>query len=77
VLAAALNQFKDDLIRAPEIEREWADLCRPVQQELWPRTFGGEAAALGAGYRRIAGAVFAGDAAAGAFLAASNELPDA
>ncbi len=77
VLAAALNQFKDDLIRAPEIEREWADLCRPVRQELWPRTFGGEAAALSAGYRRLAAAVVAGDAAAGAFLTASNELPDA
>jgi hypothetical protein len=77
VLAAALNQFKDDFIRAPEIEREWAELCRPARHELWPRTFGGEAATLTAGYRKIAGAVSAGDAAAGAFLAASNELPDA
>lgn len=77
VLAAALNRFKDDFIRDPDIEREWTGLCRPVRRELWPSTFGGDAVDLSAGYRRIAGAVFAGDAAAGAFLAASNELPDA
>jgi DNA-binding FadR family transcriptional regulator len=74
VLAAALNQFKDDLIRDPDIEHEWAELCRPVRQELWPRTFGGETAALIAEYRRIAEVISAGDAAAAVFLAAATSM---
>jgi hypothetical protein len=66
VLAAALNQFKDDFIRDPDVEREWVELCRPIRQELWPRTFGGESAALIADYSRIGEAISACDAAVGA-----------
>ncbi|MGH3211851.1 MAG: hypothetical protein ACRDNO_29250 [Trebonia sp.] len=69
VLAAALNQFKDDFIRDPDIEREWAEICFPARRDLWPRTFGGEAAALIAGYSRIAEATAASEIAAGDFLA--------
>lgn len=79
VLAAALNQFKDDFIRDPDIEREWAEICYPARRDLWPRTFGGEAAALIAGYTRIAEATAASETAAGDFLAVamSNGSPEA
>jgi hypothetical protein len=78
VLAAALNQFKDDFIRAPDIEREWTELCRPVMRELWPHTFGGETATLIAGYGRMAEAVAAADVLAADFRAAATSmgLPD-
>ncbi len=79
VLATALNQFKDDFIRDPDIEREWAEICFPVRRDLWPRTFGGEAAALIAGYTRIAEATAASETAAEDFLAVamSNGSPEA
>jgi hypothetical protein len=78
VLSAALNQFKDDFIRDPDIEREWKELCRPARQDLWPRAFSGESDALVAGYSRISEAIAACDAAAGAVLtsAVSIRVPD-
>jgi hypothetical protein len=74
VLAAALNQFKDDFIRDPDIEREWKELCRPIRQELWPRAFSGESGALVAEYGRISGAISACDAAVGAVLTAAGTI---
>ena len=79
VLATALNQFKDDFIRDPDVEREWVELCRPIRQELWPHTFGGESAALIADYGRIGEAISACDAAVGAVRASASSIgmPDA
>jgi hypothetical protein len=74
VLAAALNQFKDDFIRAPDIEGEWAGICDPVRRDLWPRTFGGETAALIDGYRRMAEATAASGTVAEDFLAVAISI---
>jgi hypothetical protein len=74
VLAAALNQFKDDFIRAPDIEGEWAGICDPVRRDLWPRTFGGETAALIDGYRRMGEATAASGTVAEDFLAVAVSI---
>lgn len=71
VLAAAMSQFFDRFARTPDVEDEWAELCRPFSEELWPELFGREPAVLAAGLSQIAGAVSASDAAARNFLAAA------
>lgn len=74
VLAAALNQFKDDFIRDPDVEREWVELCRPVCKELWPRTFSGESADLIADFTRIGKAISACDTAVGAVRTSATSI---
>jgi hypothetical protein len=48
VLAAAIDLFKDTATSTPQVEREFEDLCRPAQRQIWPDDFGGEAANVAA-----------------------------
>jgi hypothetical protein len=79
VLAASMSQFFDQFTRSPDVEDEWAVLCTPIRQELWPKTFGRGTDDLSAGLSRLSNAVAGSEAAARDFLAAAGKIgvPDA
>jgi hypothetical protein len=54
VLAAAADQFFDQLVRTPGIEDEFAKLCEPVRHELWRDAFDGRTEQLRGGLTQIA-----------------------
>jgi hypothetical protein len=53
VLAAAADQFFDQLARTPGIEDEFAKLCDPVRHELWRDSFDGRTEQLRTGLAQI------------------------
>jgi hypothetical protein len=71
VLSAAADEFFDSFFRTPGIQEEWAGLCEPVREELWPATFGSGTADLVAGLGRIADAMSLAVAAAAEMRAAA------
>jgi GTPase SAR1 family protein len=48
VLAAAIDLFKDSATSTHLVEREFEELCRPAQRDIWPSDFGSEAARVAA-----------------------------
>jgi hypothetical protein len=72
VLAAVVDQFFDQFARTPGVEEEFAKLCWPVRQVLWPTTFDGRAADMAAGLRQLADAASASGQAARAVLASAS-----
>ena len=48
VLAAAIDLFKDSTTSTHLVEREFEELCRPAQRDIWPSDFGSEAARVAA-----------------------------
>jgi hypothetical protein len=71
VLAAALDQFFDSFARTPDVQEEWAILCEPIREELWPDLFGSGADDLVARLGQLAGTVSRAGAAAGEIRAAA------
>jgi energy-coupling factor transporter ATP-binding protein EcfA2 len=72
VLAAVVDQFFDQFARSPGVEEEFARLCWPIRQVLWPATFDGRAAAVAAALRQVADAASASGEAARAVLASAS-----
>ena len=70
VLAAAMDQFFDSFARTPDVQEEWAILCEPIKEELWPDLFGSGAADLVARLGQLAETVSRAGAAAGKIRAA-------
>ena len=54
-LAAVVSQFYDGFCRTPEVEWEYARLCKPICRKLWPDAFDGSAGRLAGGLSRLAG----------------------
>ncbi len=48
VLAAAIDLFKDSATSTHLVEREFEELCRPAQRDIWPSDFGSETARVSA-----------------------------
>ncbi len=71
VLAAALDQFFDSFARTPDVQEEWAVLCGPIKETLWPDIFGAGAADEVARLGRLAETVSRASAAAGEIRAAA------
>lgn len=71
VLAAAMDQFFDSFARTPDVQEEWAILCEPIKEELWPDLFGSGAADLVARLGQLAETVSRAGAAAGEIRAAA------
>ena len=46
VLAAAADQFFDTAIRSNDSERDFENLCRPSQREIWPEAVDGGGARI-------------------------------
>jgi hypothetical protein len=72
VLAAVVDQFFDQFARSPGVEEEFARLCWPIRQVLWPATFDGRAAAVAAALRQVADAASASGEVARAVLASAS-----
>jgi hypothetical protein len=49
VLATAVDLFKETVTSTPGVEREFEDLCRPAQRQIWPEDFSGDSATVAAG----------------------------
>ena len=77
VLSAAADEFFDNFFRTPGIQEEWAALCQPVREELWPATFGSGTKDLAAGLDRIAGAMSQAVAAAAEMRSAAARMETA
>lgn len=71
VLAAAMDQFFDSFARTPDVQEEWAVLCAPIKETLWPHIFGAGAADEAARLGRLAETVSRAGAAAGEIRAAA------
>jgi hypothetical protein len=71
VLAAAMDQFFDSFARTPDVQEEWAVLCEPIKEKLWPHLFGAGAADEVARLGRLAETVSRASAAAAEIRAAA------
>ena len=61
VLAAAIDLFKDSATSTHLVEREFEELCRPAQRDIWPSDFGSEGARVAADTGRAAAAIAGSD----------------
>jgi hypothetical protein len=77
VLAASADEFFDSFFRLPDVQEEWAVLCEPVREELWPGIFGAGTADLAAGLEQVAGAMARAGSAAAAMHAAAARMETA
>ena len=73
-LAAVVSQFYDGFCRTPEVEWEYARLCKPISRQLWPDLFNGSAARLSGGLSRLAAQATATTTAAHEVIAAASDL---